>query len=57
MSKKTEIIEKWSDKIRKSVLEVLIEGDNTPTTKYLSYMCNMWYVTRNLRVNKPKSSS
>jgi hypothetical protein len=57
MSKKTEIIEKWSDKIRKSVLEVLVEGDNTPTTKYLSYMCNMWYVTRKPNVRKPKGSS
>jgi len=57
MSKRTEIIEKWSDKIRKSVLQVLEEGDATPTTKYLSYMCNMWYVTRNDRISKPKSSS
>ena len=57
MSKRTEIIEKWSDKIRRSVLQVLEEGDVTPTTKYLSYMCNMWYVTRNDRISKPKSSS
>ena len=57
MSKRNEIIEKWSDKIRKSVLQVLEEGDKTPTTKYLSYMCNMWYVSRNTRISKPKSSS
>lgn len=57
MSKRAEIIEKWSDKIRKSVLQVLEEGDETPTTKYLSYMCNMWYVTRKDRISKPKSSS
>lgn len=56
MSKRMEILEKWSDKIRKSVLLVLNKGDETPTTKYLSYMCNMWYVTRNARA-KPKSSS
>ena len=46
MSKRTEIIEKWSDKIRKSVLDVLNEGDKTPTTKYLDFMCNMWNITR-----------
>ena len=58
MSKRTEIIEKWSDKIRKSVLQVLEEGDKTPTTKYLDYMCNLWYSKLNNNfVDRPKTSS
>lgn len=56
MSKRTEIIEKWSDKIRKSVLDVLNEGDKTPTTKYLDFMCNMWNITRGCS-DRPSTST
>ncbi len=56
MSKRTEIIEKWSDKIRKSVLDVLSEGDKTPTTKYLDFMCNMWNITRGCS-DRPSTST
>jgi hypothetical protein len=58
MSKKNEVIDKWSEKIRQSVINIFVEGDKTPTTKYLSYMCNIWYNTRNVDVkDKPKNSS
>lgn len=58
MSKKNEVIDKWSDQIRQSVLNIFVEGDKTPTTKYLSYMCNIWYNTRSVDVkDKPKNSS
>lgn len=56
MSKRNEIIEKWSGKIRKSVLDVLNEGDKTPTTKYLDFMCNMWNITRGCS-DRPSTST
>ena len=56
MTKRTEILEKWSDKIRKSVLDVLSEGDKTPTTKYLDFMCNMWKITRGCS-DRPSTST
>lgn len=56
MSKKSEIQQKWQDKIQKNTLQKLMEGDKTPTTKYLDFMCKMWYDTRK-KNPRPESSS
>ncbi len=60
MAKKEEIIKKWEGYINKVTLQKLIEGDKTPTTKYLDYLCKIWVTSREYGVTdsrKPMNSS
>jgi hypothetical protein len=60
MAKKEEIIKKWEGYINKVTLQKLIEGDQTPTTKYLDYLCKIWVTSREYGVTdsrKPMNSS
>ena len=56
MAKKDDIESKWSGVIHKSTLNNFIKADNTPTTKYLDFMCNMWNITRGCS-DRPSTST
>ena len=58
MSKTDKLKEKYKGKINSRTFEIFVQGDSTPTKKYLEYMCNLWVTTRNLPLsaNRPRTS-
>jgi hypothetical protein len=53
MSKVDKIKEKYKSIITNSIIEKFINGDTTPTKKYLDYMCVIWANSRLYAIGNP----